>query len=90
MDEGDCTRLLLHDKWADGSSQGPWVGGKSLVWVCQGLTLSWRWGVMGRLVLHVTIRAIFSCGYRSMYGLYLRASGEGDVVGQAPGVMYSK
>ena len=23
-------------------------------------------------------------------GLYLRASGEGDVVGQAPGVMYSK
>ena len=28
-------------------------------------------------------------GYRGV-GPYLRASGEGDVVGQAPGVMYNK
>ena len=32
----------------------------------------------------------FYGGYRGVRGFYLNASGEEDVEGQAPGVMYSK
>ncbi len=32
----------------------------------------------------------FYGGYRGVRGVYLSASGEGDVEGQAPGVIYNK
>jgi len=48
------------------------------------------WRRDGRVTCRMRYPRRFYGGYRGVRGVYLSASGEGDVEGQAPGVIYNK